>query len=209
MSIRKSFILIAALFALLLVASGTLAQDDVITLPTATPVVSDPPPLGEEITRADAQAAPPVIPDQIVKPAEVFAAILALLGMFAAGVGPLAQVVTSAYKFVTVRWFPESTAAAALPVVAVIVPVVLTVLFWIADVFELSELYVVVANNLVTIIPLVLSMLGALAGQAFMYERVWKPLNAPVVGKHRYQLMSKAHRQKTQVAGMVEKMARG
>jgi hypothetical protein len=180
--------LITALTILILLALAlpALAQE---TPPDPTVVVVDPPPLGEEVTRADAQEAPPVTPDQIVKPAEVFGAIVALLGMFAAGVGPLAQVITSVYKFVTARWFPNSKAAQALPVFAVIIPVVLTVLFWIADAFGLSGLYVVVADNLVTLVPIFLSMIGAFVGQQFIYQKVMKPLDAPLVGKTSAQMM--------------------
>lgn len=133
-----------------------------------------------------------VVPDQIVRPAEVFASIVSLLAMFAAGVGPLAQVVTSFYKFVTVRWFPESTAARTLPVVALIVPVIITVIYWIADFAGLSDLYVVVANNLITIVPIFISMLGAFVGQQIIYQKVMKPLDVPLLGKSGYQLERKS-----------------
>lgn len=184
----RTVLVILIVLALLVFAMPALAQE---IEPTPDAEVIEPPPLGEETTRADVQNTAPVTPDQIVKPAEVMGAILALLGMFAAGVGPLAQAVTSVYKFVVARWFPDSPFARAVPLAALIVPVVLTVLFWVADAFGLSELYVVVANNLVTIIPLLLSMIGAFVGQAFIYEKVARPLNLPVLGKSFTQMEKK------------------
>lgn len=134
--------------------------------------------------------APPatIVAENIPTPSDALAALLVFLGTFAVAVGPVAEPITALYKYVVARWWPQGLSY--LPFVAVGVPVVLTLIYWATDALGYGSQYVVVLNNLVSFVPVLLSLFAALFGQAVSYQLA-KRADVPILGQSTRELTNR------------------
>lgn len=175
---RALSILIIVALLLCMAVVPAIAQES-----TPEPVPTEPvePPVEEPEPPAD-----DFNPDELLMPADVFESIIGIFMLFAAAAGPIAQPFTTLVKTLLARYAPERLGW--VPFIALAMPVLVTVFYWIANVLGVAEYYENVLRAGAAAIPYLISIIGAVTGQALVYK-VLQATDAPIMGQSSSELV--------------------
>lgn len=124
-------------------------------------------------------------PDNLITPTEVIEQLVLLLGLFAVGAGFVAEPFTALFKALIARYSPERLHL--VPYIALAMPVIVTVLYWITNALGVSAYYESFLRAVGAAIPHIVSIIGAVAGQSVAYK-VLKSTDAPIIGQDKVTL---------------------